>query len=100
MVELTVQEENEVAKAKRLAVLRDRARAFRELFSLPQGKIVMDALNAKFSHSLPPNVLDNNGRTDEYQTWRRLGHFDVLEYIKTQLEWKETEHVNTSSSSS
>lgn len=91
MAELTVQEENTVAREKRDARIRDRARSFRELFSLPQGKIVLEALNAKFSHSLPPNVLDNNGRTDEYQTWRRLGHFDVLEFIKTQLDWKETE---------
>lgn len=87
----TVDEENEIAKAKLKSSIRDRARIFREVLGSPRGKLVLEALNTKFSHALPPNVLDNNGRTDEYQTWRRLGHFDVLEYIKTQLEWKESE---------
>lgn len=96
----TVEQENEVEKARLRSVIRDRARIFREVLASPHGKLVLEALNAKFSHALPPNVLDNNGRTDEYQTWRRLGHFDVLEYIKTQMEWKESEYVNTSSPSS
>jgi hypothetical protein len=100
--ELNVDEENQVQREKRLQQIRDRARIFREVFGAwdkptPHGKIVMDALLAKFGHALPPNVLDNNGRTDEYQTWRRLGHFDVLEYIRTQLEWKESGHEHTSS---
>ncbi len=95
----TVEQDNAVEKAKRLAKFKDQARVFREIFDSPHGKIVLAALNTKFSHALPPNVLDNNGRTDEYQTWRRLGHFDVLEYIKTQLEWKESEHVHPSGGS-
>jgi hypothetical protein len=102
MIELTVQEQNAVERERVRTHIRDRARIFREVFGswdqpTPQGKVVLDALLSKFGHALPPNVLDNNGRTDEYQTWRRLGHFDVLEYIKTQLEWKESDHVNTSS---
>lgn len=96
---MSVEQDNEIEKAKRLTRIRDQARIFREVLTSPHGKVILDALNTKFSHALPPNVLDNNGRTDEYQTWRRLGHFDVLEFIKTQLEWKESEHVNPSSSS-
>ena len=101
---MNVEEENQVNREKRLARIRDQARIFREVFGTwesptSHGKVMLDALNTKFSHVLPPNVLDNNGRTDEYQTWRRLGHFDVLEFIKTQLEWKESEHVNPSRSS-
>jgi hypothetical protein len=99
MAERTVAEENEIAKAQLRSTIRDRARLFREVLDSPHGKLVLAALNTKFSHALPPNVLDNNGRTDEYQTWRRLGHFDVLEYIKTQLEWKESDYVNPSSPS-
>ena len=99
-MELTTDQENEVARARKLALIRDRARIFREVFGphgqpTPHGKIILEALREKFGHSLPPNVLDNQGRTDAYQTWRRLGHFDVLEYLKTQLEWKEENHVNT-----
>jgi hypothetical protein len=100
MPERTVEQDNEVEKAKALSRIRDRARLFREVLTSPHGQLVLDALNAKFSHTLPPNVLDNNGRTDEYQTWRRLGHFDVLEYIHAQLEWKESNYVDTSRSSS
>jgi len=96
---LTVEEENEVAKAASRARIRERARAFQEVFGAwekptPHGERILEALLAKFGnppgqHGLPPNVLDRTDRTDEYQTWRRLGHFDVMEYIRTQLEWKE-----------
>jgi hypothetical protein len=97
----TVAEENELARAQQLQRIRERARAFQEIFGTPgqpttHGRIMLEALQAKFGHALPPNVLDNNGRTDPYQTWRRLGHFDVLEYLNTQLAWKESDHVNTS----
>jgi hypothetical protein len=98
----TVEEENQVAKAQQMQRIRERARTFQEIFGAPgaptrHGKIMLEALQAKFGHALPPNVLDNTGRTDPYQTWRRLGHFDVLEYLNTQLAWKESDHVNTSS---
>jgi hypothetical protein len=99
MAERTVEQENEIEKAKALSRIRDRARIFREVLGSPHGVLVLEALHTKFSHALPPNVLDNNGRTDEYQTWRRLGHFDVLEFIKTQMEWKESNYVDTSNSS-
>ena len=99
----TVEQHNAVEKAKQLQRLRERALIFREVFGhkgapTKHGGVILDALIQKFGHALPPNVLDNNGRTDEYQTWRRLGHFDVLEYINTQLEWKESDHGNGSGS--
>jgi hypothetical protein len=101
----TVEEQNEIERERVRTRYRDRARIFREVFGLwdkptTHGKVILDALLAKFGHELPPNVLDNNGRTDEYQTWRRLGHFDVLEYIKAQLEWKESEYTNVNPSNS
>ncbi len=102
--ELTVEEQNLVARERIRTRELERARVFREVFGewgklTPHGKIILDALLAKFGHALPPNVLDHQGRTDPYQTWRRLGHFDVLEYLKTQLEWKEVDHVHPSGSS-
>jgi hypothetical protein len=88
-VEKPIAEANEIERARQLAIIRDKARIFIEVLNNPRGKLVLAALKAKFSHALPPNVLDNNGQTDPYQTWRRLGHFDVLEYIHSQLEFKE-----------
>lgn len=86
----TVEQDNEITRAKEIGRIRERSRIFVELFQTPQGKIVLESLHAKFAHSLPPNVLDNHGRTDPYQTWRRLGHFDVLAYIEAQLTYKES----------
>jgi hypothetical protein len=89
---LSAEEQNAVDRERIKTQIRDRARIFREVFATTHGKAILEALLVKFGHALPPNVLDNNGRTDPYQTWRRLGHFDVLEYIKTQIEWREDEH--------
>jgi hypothetical protein len=97
MMEKTISEENEAARTRQLTRTRDRARIFREVLANPRGKLVLEALLDKFGHALPPNVLDSNGRTDEYQTWRRLGHFDVMEFIQTQLEYQD---VNPSLSGS
>lgn len=97
----TVDEENAVELERQKQKIRERAQVFREVFGpaghpTKHGGIILDALIAKFGHALPPNVLDNNGRTDEYQTWRRLGHFDVLEFITLQIAWKETPYVDPS----
>jgi len=103
----TLQAQNDAERERVRIQIRDRARVFREAFGTwsnptKHGEIILQALVAKFGntgHVLPPNILDNHGRTDPYQTWRRLGHFDVLEYIKQQLEFKESEHVHPSSPS-
>lgn len=95
---MSIEQENEVKRQEQITRMRDRARVFREIFTSPHGKQIIEAFMVKFGHALPPNVLDNNGRTDEYQTWRRLGHFDVMEFIKTQIEWRET-NVDSSSGS-
>jgi len=50
--------------------------------------------------NLPPNQLDNNARTDPLATWRKLGHWDVLETIHNAIEWKESDHVHPSKPSS
>jgi len=91
MAEYTVEQENEITQAKRLSVLRDQARQFRELFSTPLGKSVLQVLNIKFQTIgvFADNVLDAQGRTDALRTWRDLGHFDVLAYINLQIAYKE-----------
>lgn len=96
----TVEEENAIAKAKRLAILRDRARLFREVLGSPHGVLVLEFLESRFQTTtgFPPNQLDDHGRTDALQTWRKLGHHDVMQFIKQTLEWKE-DHGNTSSTS-
>jgi len=90
---LTVLEENTLERERIKAKIRDRARIFREAFGTPQGQMAFAALVEKFTYALPPNVLDNNGRTDEYQTWRRLGHFDVLEFITQNIDYREVPDV-------
>lgn len=99
---MTVDEDNIIEREKRRTAIRERSRIFREVLTTPHGKIVLDALIANFKtgSGFPPNQLDDHGRTDALQTWRKLGHFDVLQYIQTQIDYKESEHVNTSSSSS
>jgi hypothetical protein len=100
MPERSVEEENTLAKEKRLSVIRDRARIFREVLGSPRGALVLDALRANFGFDgtggIPPNITDDHGRTDEWQTARKLGVYSVIRYIELQLEWKESEHVNTS----
>ena len=90
----TVEQDNEIDKARLLAALRDRARVFRELFSTPLGKTVLETLDAAFGRGIAMNVLDNVGRTDALQTWRKQGQNDVINYIHTQIA--EKEHVNPS----
>jgi hypothetical protein len=89
--ERTVDEDNQIASAERKRKLRDQARQYRELFTTPLGRSVLDNLIVKFQvvSGFPPNQLDNEGRTDALQTWRKLGHFDVLAYIKLQMDYKE-----------
>jgi hypothetical protein len=98
-VEFPIEQQNEIAAAMARSRLRDRSRVFREVFQGPQGQLILASLKQKFSHDLPPNILGLDGHTDPYQTWRRLGHFDVLEYITQQINWKESDHVDPSPSS-
>lgn len=89
----TVDQENEIEREKRKSVLRDQARVFRELFSTPLGKTVLETLHAKFATAtgIPANMLDNEGRTDPLQTWRKLGHHDVMQFVRIQMEYKEAD---------
>lgn len=97
----TVEEQNEIERARRLTKLRDNARIFREVFGTPgnltkHGKIVLDALHATFgARTIPRNILDDHGRTDMWQTARSLGHYDVIQSIYDALNWKENEHTSS-----
>jgi hypothetical protein len=97
---LNVEEENAVARAKKLAQIRDRARIFREVLGSPRGMLVLDALRHNFGYEstagIPPNRLDDGGRTDALQTHRKLGEYSVIRWIEIQLEWKESnEHTSS-----
>ena len=101
----TVEQENELSRERTLQRMRERHRAFIEVFGAPDaptkhGAAILDALYATFGRGLPKNVLDAHDRTDLWQTARRLGHFDVIELINDAIRWKESEHVNPGSSSS
>lgn len=100
MSDRTVDEDNQLAKEKKLSQIRDRARIFREVLGSPRGQLVLDALRHNFGYEqtagIPPNRLDDGGRTDELQTWRKMGEYSVIRWIEIQLEWKESDYVNTS----
>lgn len=96
----TVAQDNEIERARRLALVRDRARIYREVLLNPRGALVLEELRRAFGYDrtagIPPNRLDENGRTDELQTHRKLGEYSVIRWIELQLEYKEQEHVNAS----
>jgi hypothetical protein len=100
-VERSVEEENEVEKAKALARIRDRARLFKEAFGSTRGSLVLDEIRRAFRYGdgIPKNILDDQGRTDALQTHRQLGTYSVIRWIEIQLEWKESDYVNPSSGS-
>jgi transposase len=99
--ERTVEEENEVEKAKALTRVRDRARLFREAFGSARGALVLDEIRRAFRYGegIPKNILDAHDRTDALQTHRKLGEYSVIRWIEIQLEWKESDYVNPSSGS-
>ena len=75
-------------------MIRDRARIFREVLANPRGDLVLEALEDVFRlrTRYPPNMLDDHGRSDPIQTARKAGHYDVIGFIRDQLEFKESDH--------
>ena len=96
----TVDEDNEIERAKALARLIDRARLFRETFSSGRGALVLDEIRKAFKYGdgIPKNMLGDDGHTDALQTHRKLGEYSVIRWIEIQLEWKESDYVNPSGS--
>jgi hypothetical protein len=94
----SVEEDNEVERAKALTRIRDRARIFREVLGNSRGELVLDELRKafKYGEGIPKNMLDDIGRTDALQTHRKLGEYSVIRWIEIQLEWKESDYVNPS----
>lgn len=100
MPETTVEQQNEVERQRQLQKRRERTQIFREVFGTPEaltkhGKLILESLHASFGRGLPKNILDDQGRTDMWQTARCLGHFDVLEAIYEAIKWKESDHVDS-----
>jgi hypothetical protein len=103
MTDLTVEQQNAIARERELSRIREARNIFLEVFGPPEkrtphGKFILDTLTAKFGRGLPKNVTDN-GTTDIPLTFRKFGHYDVLEAINDIIEWRETDHVHPSSTS-
>jgi hypothetical protein len=101
---LSVEQANALERSKALAKRRENAQIFREVFGVPgnltpHGKVILEALHKTFGRGIPKNILDDHGRTDALQTWRALGHRDVLESIYETLAYKESDNVYPSGSS-
>jgi hypothetical protein len=99
----TVAQQNQIEHAKLIARMRNVRDAFLQTFGPPEqrtplGKVILDELERFCGRNIPQNMLDSNGRVDALATWRKLGRWDVLETIHNAIEWRESDHVNPSSS--
>lgn len=107
MVERTsfsVEEENEIGRARALQHMRNVTQAFVDLFGppgkrTPQGTIVLGELERFCGNRKLINELDDTGATDIYRTARKHGRCDVMQAIHDAIEWKESDHARDSSPS-
>jgi hypothetical protein len=97
----SVDEDNAVARERALARIRERARIFREVLGSVRGQLVLNSLRQNFGFEstagIPPNRLGDDGHTDSWQTARKLGEYSVIRWIEIQLEWRESDYVDTGS---
>lgn len=101
---LSVEEQNEIERARGLQHMRNVTQAFVDLFGLPttrtpQGTIVLAELERFCGTRRLINELDNTGATDIYRTARKHGRCDVMQVIHDAIEWKESDHARDSSPS-
>lgn len=101
---LSTEEQNAVEHAKQLARYRKCRDAFLALFGppgqrTPQGQIILDELERFTNWTKLIREQDTTGQTDIYRTGIKEGRREVMQAIHNLIEWKESDHVNTSSSS-
>lgn len=96
--------QNAVAEAERM----QRARALRDAFlavfgppgqRTPHGAIILSHLENFTNWTRLIREQDSTGQTDIYRTGIKEGRREVMQAIHNAIEWKESDHVNTGSSS-
>lgn len=99
--ELSVEQQNQVEKARQLQRYRSARDAFLAVFGppgkrTPHGAIILDELERFTNFSKLIREQDTLGQTDIYRTGIKEGRREVMQAIHNLIEWKESEHVNTS----
>jgi hypothetical protein len=103
MIETTVQEHNALEQARQLARYRQVRDAFVAVFGppgkrTPHGAIILEELERFTNWTKLIREQDTTGQTDIYRTGIKEGRREVMQAIHNLIEWKESDHVNTSSS--
>lgn len=105
MTDLTVDEQNQLEQARQIARYRNCRDAFLAVFGppgarTPHGATIIEELEKFTNWKKLIREQDSTGQTDIYRTGIKEGRREVMQAIHNLIEWRESEHVNTSSSGS
>lgn len=100
MPELTVEEQNEIARARHITERRELRNAFVAVFGppgepTPPAQLVLAYLDDYSGRHNFRAALDLQGRTDVERTFMRLGIRDVVDEIHRKLNWKESDYADS-----
>lgn len=98
---MSVEEENQAARAQQLQRYRTMRDAFVSVFGppgqrTPHGTIILDELEKFTNWTKLIREQDSTGQTDIYRTGIKEGRREVMQAIHNLIEWKESDHVNPS----
>jgi hypothetical protein len=99
--EMTQEERNKVERERQLQRYRTMRDAFLQTFGppgqrTPLGGPIIAELERFTQWGKPVCVMDSTGQTDIYRTGINEGRREVMQAIHNLIEWKESDHVNTS----
>jgi hypothetical protein len=100
--ERTVEEHNEIERRRRVSDMRRIRDAMLAVFGppgkrTPMGAIILEELERFTNYRRPCPQQDTVGQTDVYRTGVQEGRRQVIETLHNAIDWKEPEHVDTSS---
>jgi hypothetical protein len=100
----TVEQENEIERARQLSEYRRVRDAFLSVFGppgkrTPHGEVILAKLERFTNWGKPIREEDTTGQTDIYRTGRKAGRVEVMAAIHQMIEWRESDHEHTSSPS-
>jgi hypothetical protein len=98
---MTTEEENALGRERQLQRYRAMRDAFLQVFGspgarTPLGGVIIAELERFTLWGKPVCVMDSTGQTDIYRTGINEGRREVMQAIHNLIEWKESDHVNTS----
>ena len=101
-VSLSQDEANVLERERQLQRYRQVRDAFVAVFGppgkrTPHGALILDELEKFTNWTKLIREQDVTGQTDIYRTGIKEGRREVMQAIHNLIEWKESDHVNTSS---